>query len=171
MIRKGIILVLTLAAIGTSLVASTGLHFGPWRLYDRGGDRVRCVEHRGRLRISYGRASDCPKCSKTVANHDAECPIASPRHHASSLPAVTMHFDFGVSFSTWVLAGWRTRNLYVPLWLMCLLFAAYPTIAFIRGPVRRYRRRRKGLCIRCGYDLTGNVSGTCPECGTEVQRP
>jgi hypothetical protein len=22
-----------------------------------------------------------------------------------------------------------------------------------------------GLCGRCGYDLTGNVSGTCPECG------
>lgn len=21
------------------------------------------------------------------------------------------------------------------------------------------------LCARCGYDLTGNVSGTCPECG------
>lgn len=25
-----------------------------------------------------------------------------------------------------------------------------------------------GLCIGCGYDLTGNTSGTCPECGAEV---
>ena len=31
-------------------------------------------------------------------------------------------------------------------------------------------RRREGLCVRCGYDLTGNVSGTCPECGTVVPR-
>jgi hypothetical protein len=31
--------------------------------------------------------------------------------------------------------------------------------------VRRERRAR-GLCVRCGYDLTGNVSGVCPECGT-----
>jgi hypothetical protein len=23
-----------------------------------------------------------------------------------------------------------------------------------------------GQCERCGYDLTGNVSGVCPECGT-----
>jgi len=27
------------------------------------------------------------------------------------------------------------------------------------------RRRRVGLCERCGYDLQGNVSGVCPECG------
>jgi hypothetical protein len=59
----------------------------------------------------------------------------------------------------------------VPIWLMPVLFAAYPTIAFIRGPFRRYRRRRKGLCLRCGYDLTGNVSGVCPECGSEVKQP
>ena len=23
-------------------------------------------------------------------------------------------------------------------------------------------------CIQCGYDLTGNVSGVCPECGEKV---
>lgn len=27
---------------------------------------------------------------------------------------------------------------------------------------------RPGTCKRCGYDLTGNVSGRCPECGTPV---
>lgn len=25
-------------------------------------------------------------------------------------------------------------------------------------------------CRKCGYDLTGNESGTCPECGTEAER-
>lgn len=30
------------------------------------------------------------------------------------------------------------------------------------------RRPVKGYCSSCGYDLTGNVSGTCPECGTPV---
>jgi predicted amidophosphoribosyltransferase len=25
-----------------------------------------------------------------------------------------------------------------------------------------------GVCVTCGYDLTGNVSGTCPECGTRI---
>ena len=36
------------------------------------------------------------------------------------------------------------------------------------GGLRR-ERRAKGLCERCGYDLRGNVSGVCPECGRGVQ--
>jgi hypothetical protein len=58
----------------------------------------------------------------------------------------------------------------LPLWPMFVLFAAYPAVAFIRGPLRRWRRRRKGLCTACGYDLTGNVSGVCPECGSDIER-
>jgi len=50
-------------------------------------------------------------------------------------------------------------------WVPLALLAAYPAVAFVCGPVRRWRRRRKGRCVRCGYDLTGNVSGVCPECG------
>jgi len=30
----------------------------------------------------------------------------------------------------------------------------------------RWRRPQPGHCRQCGYNLTGNVSGTCPECGT-----
>jgi hypothetical protein len=30
----------------------------------------------------------------------------------------------------------------------------------------RADRRRLGLCVSCRYDLRGNVSGICPECGT-----
>lgn len=40
----------------------------------------------------------------------------------------------------------------------------------------RYRRRRRarlavaaGRCAACGYDLTGNQSGRCPECGTPAR--
>lgn len=28
-----------------------------------------------------------------------------------------------------------------------------------------------GFCAKCGYDLTGNQSGRCPECGTGSARP
>ena len=49
-----------------------------------------------------------------------------------------------------------------------ILFSIYPTIVFFRGPYRRYRRRKKGLCLKCGYNLTGNVSGVCPECGEKI---
>ena len=33
---------------------------------------------------------------------------------------------------------------------------------------RAANRLAGGICIRCAYDLTGNVSGVCPECGTAV---
>ena len=50
-----------------------------------------------------------------------------------------------------------------------VLLAAYPTIAFIRGPLRRWRRRKRGECVNCGYNLTGNVTGVCSECGTKIE--
>ena len=31
------------------------------------------------------------------------------------------------------------------------------------------RRLLDNLCRECGYDLTGNVSGVCPECGTTIR--
>ena len=52
----------------------------------------------------------------------------------------------------------------LPLWLF-LGLAAVPTSFFW------WRSRpRRGHCRKCGYDLTGNVSGRCPECGRAVSR-
>lgn len=34
-----------------------------------------------------------------------------------------------------------------------------------------FPRRKSGLCESCGYDLTGNTSGTCPECGAKIAEP
>jgi len=35
---------------------------------------------------------------------------------------------------------------------------------------RRLRRPGAGFCQACGYDLTKNESGICPECGVEIER-
>ncbi len=56
-------------------------------------------------------------------------------------------------------------------WWPALLSSLPHLVAFIRGPVRRWRRRRRGRCQKCGYDLTGNLSGGCPECGFTLRRP
>lgn len=63
------------------------------------------------------------------------------------------------------------RLVFRALWLTLhsALLATHPTIAFTRGPMLRWRRRRKGWCLKCGYDLTGNVTGACPECGARVE--
>jgi len=31
-------------------------------------------------------------------------------------------------------------------------------------------RRKNGICVDCGYDLRGNTTGVCPECGEPVEQ-
>jgi hypothetical protein len=63
-----------------------------------------------------------------------------------------------------------TSNFYalvIPLWFLLSVFLAVPVCragAYARRIVSA-RRKSAGLCGACGYDLTGNVSGVCPECG------
>ncbi len=64
---------------------------------------------------------------------------------------------------------YRNHTLVVPLWLMTGLLLSYPMYALVRERMVRRRliraARKEGLCKTCEYDLTGNVSGVCPECG------
>jgi hypothetical protein len=50
----------------------------------------------------------------------------------------------------------------IPCW--CLLLP----VTFVGAQKLMHRRRGAphGSCANCSYDLTGNVSGICPECGT-----
>ncbi len=42
---------------------------------------------------------------------------------------------------------------------------------FLRGPARREElKKAMGYCQSCGYNLYGNVSGICPECGKPTLR-
>jgi hypothetical protein len=63
---------------------------------------------------------------------------------------------------------WRYHSIGAPLWPVVALLITYPAWAFIRGPLLRRIRRSKGLCGLCGYDLTGNQTGICPECGVTI---
>ena len=63
----------------------------------------------------------------------------------------------------WVLLG--------TFWLPTLLLAL-PVAHSVRPwtRLRRRRRAKQGLCIRCGYDLSGADHETCPECGKEIRK-
>jgi hypothetical protein len=54
-----------------------------------------------------------------------------------------------------------------PLWLASLLTAALPVSRMVRHALPG-RTIADGACPVCAYDLTANVSGVCPECGTAV---
>lgn len=52
-----------------------------------------------------------------------------------------------------------------PLWIATLLIGMPILAVWARGC-----RPPPGECADCGYSLTGNSSGRCPECGTQVQK-
>lgn len=56
-------------------------------------------------------------------------------------------------------------NLAVPHWFVVALLGVTP-VTWAAAAWRRRRLRRPGVCRSCGYDLRGNVSGVCPECGS-----
>ena len=63
---------------------------------------------------------------------------------------------------------YRERFLAVPYWLV---IAVCGGLGWWMGSERRLirRRRQRGLCVTCGYDLRGTL-GLCPECGA-VPKP
>ena len=75
--------------------------------------------------------------------------------------------DRGIRWSFHLDAGkpdWRGL-LIIPLWIP-LLAIALPTAWLWR----RDRRHPPGHCPNCGYNLTGNESGVCPECAAPVRQ-
>ncbi len=59
----------------------------------------------------------------------------------------------------------------MPFWPM-LLFTAIPTAWLWHRDRRLFSSPPDHLfCRGCGYDLTGNLSGVCPECGDKVHTP
>jgi hypothetical protein len=55
---------------------------------------------------------------------------------------------------------------------LALLVLAGPPVWWLARVVRRVRRRRRNLCVGCGYDLRGSLdagAAACPECGRAVE--
>jgi hypothetical protein len=54
-------------------------------------------------------------------------------------------------------------QLIIPLWTALTLVWGIAALTW-------YRRRHilPGHCRKCGYNLTGNTSGRCPECGSRA---
>ncbi len=65
--------------------------------------------------------------------------------------------------------SYRVTWLVFPLWLPTLLLGAAGVIAMAFGPARQFWRQWRGCCLVCGYNLYGNRSGRCPECGNRFR--
>lgn len=56
-----------------------------------------------------------------------------------------------------------TGHFRIPMWYVLMLTVG-PTLVLLRWR----RRTPPGCCRDCGYNLTGNVTGRCPECGNRI---
>jgi len=70
--------------------------------------------------------------------------------------------------------GGHSINSRLDLWqyrTLMIIFGFLP-VCWLTGRYRRWRRSknrwRAGTCRRCRYDLRGNTSGVCPECGLRM---
>ena len=175
LVRKTIIVVLALAAVGVGVPAATGFYVA--------AAAYRCSMDPQRITLSI---KMCTSCGHLVSAHGRSCsradedPLDSPflkveenwEKYFRDDPRVSVgnrlgSRTIGVFWGSWGLSMGVTQYEVgiSPLIPICL-FALYPTIAFIRGPLRRHRRRKRGLCIHCGFDLRGTPE-RCPECGHE----
>jgi hypothetical protein len=107
--------------------------------------------------------------------HDRFIEVLYSRPIATGLPTGKEWAGYGVSCSrddtlyegTWYRAIF-VRASDLALLAVSVLLTIYPAGALIWSVHVRRSRRRAHACLACGYDLTGNTSGICPECGTEL---
>jgi hypothetical protein len=77
----------------------------------------------------------------------------------------TVEQSVSPSRSRHIIPGRITQFMF-PWWLPMVIFGIVPLVALSRWLLRR--RIPEGHCQGCGYNLTGNVSGVCPECGGAI---
>jgi hypothetical protein len=160
MIRKAIIVVLTLAAIGTGLLWVGSYRIWSWHAW------TFPLKDGGKLN-----AWGIPGSASFGIWEPVENPVGDwSSHHGWGLDPWELPGWDNFSLKWGEHAGGRFWIVRCAYWLPFIAFVFYPTIAFVRGPLRRHRRRKRGLCLKCGYDLTGNVTGVCPECGAEISK-
>ncbi|HKQ49737.1 MAG TPA: hypothetical protein VJZ71_16810 [Phycisphaerae bacterium] len=78
-----------------------------------------------------------------------------------------LHFANAPSYSRKIIRGTQFRWVDIPLWMPLLALLLLAALLIYRDRTRRL----PGFCRKCGYNLTGNTTGRCPECGNAVPTP
>jgi hypothetical protein len=80
-------------------------------------------------------------------------------------PSAISHFGFSFDEERQRDGSWIGFG--IPLWII-IPFTVIAPICLLSNWRQSRSRLGAGRCTSCAYNLTGNVSGICPECGTPV---
>ena len=142
MIRKAIIAVLTLGAVGTCTLWAVSIRY----LIRYDSQNVEFMMYSGCMQLT----TPNPLLNRGWAFHRKPFNELLLWGEASKVTR----------------GGRAYRSARVPLWIPFVIVAIPTAFLFWRE-----HRHVPGHCQKCGYSLTGNVSGVCPEYGTKVERP
>jgi hypothetical protein len=88
----------------------------------------------------------------------------SPIHKDDYAPIAAQSNWIGFGCTSETNSAFEYRIVSAPWWLL-VAASAIPALTAAKQRCRASRFASAGRCISCGYDLTANVSGACPECG------
>ena len=94
-------------------------------------------------------------------------PFGAPSGTTGPIAAATAPVGFAgrQSVTPWLIFASYDAWI-VPYWALAAATGFIPAM-WVPWFARRVVRRRRSLCIRCGYDLRAST-GRCPECGTAI---
>ena len=159
MIRKVIIVVLSLLAVGSAAAAVTDwVPPFSWTLCPRSvhvHTIMIVVSHRtAGVQVVY------PARAGTMARASESRNMLGYNYYWAE------HTDW-VHSSCGSVSNTTTMCFKLPIGLVSAILALVPFTLLVRFSFTR-RWRKLGCCPKCEYDLTGNISGVCPECGKPI---
>ncbi|UCC30822.1 MAG: hypothetical protein JSU86_00815 [Phycisphaerales bacterium] len=178
MVHRVVIIILTVAAIA-SLSADMAIRFTTFKPRIAGRSLVLTLPIRSDVRIGAGIMYRMEFHTRrgTITRPEFGIVYIQSYPEGAATPArqtwEAMGFGYD-AFTSWPLGAQGAQDtyervMYCQLWYVGVVLAFCPSITFVRGSLQCRRRQKRGLCVKCGYNLTGLPEPRCPECGTPIE--